>query len=395
MKPLHRIAFVSLENWDAIWRRNQFLCAELTERHPDWKIEFVTPPWDVTYALRSGRLSLLSQPRVHSPTGYPNISLHTPLKLAPSSWRAGRQLNAALLRRAVRQWVVRPRENSLLWINDHSAHHLAGKIGAGTVYDITDDWTAFTQAPSLTARIREQDRDLCRRSQEVIVCSDYLHLKKKPLVKPGHLHLIPNGVDLDHYAQVWLPKAPPTECAAWAKPVFGYTGTVHPDRLDVDLVEALARKMTSGCLVLIGPDHLPETDRQRLRRLGRVILHGPVPYARIPDYMRAFDACIVPHRLTEFTESLNPIKLWEYLAAGKPIVSTPVAGFRDFPHLVHLVEDANSFLARMEEALREKPELRQLRQREAGQHSWKSRVDQVEEVIQAALAPRERQLTSK
>jgi teichuronic acid biosynthesis glycosyltransferase TuaH len=73
---------------------------------------------------------------------------------------------------------------------------------------------------------------------------------------------------------------------------------------------------------------LPKEDAESLQRTGRVHLTGAVPYAEVPEYMRAFDVCITPHRMTLFTESLNPIKLWEYLAAGKPIVSTDVAGFR-------------------------------------------------------------------
>jgi len=87
---------------------------------------------------------------------------------------------------------------------------------------------------------------------------------------------------------------------------------------------------------------------------------------------------------------LNPIKLWEYLAAGKPIVATPVAGFRDYPQLVSLAEGPEQFLAAMRAGLTETPGLTPARQTEAAKHSWVSRVDQIERVIVDALERRKR-----
>jgi teichuronic acid biosynthesis glycosyltransferase TuaH len=154
------------------------------------------------------------------------------------------------------------------------------------------------------------------------------------------------------------------------------------------LIETVARKIPGGSLVLIGPDHLSARDRERLLACGNVYLTGPKPYAEIPQWMRGFDACIVPHLVTPFTESLNPIKLWEYLAAGKPIVSTPVAGFRDFPELVHLASGAEEFCRALEGALHENPDLAERRRREAQHHSWEKRVDAIEKVLQKLDEPR-------
>src|SRR5262249_36371551 len=136
---------------------------------------------------------------------------------------------------------------------------------------------------------------------------------------------------------------------------LGYTGTIHPDRIDVALLERVARGFPGGSVVLIGPSHLAEGDRRRLVGLGNVFFTGPVAYERLPHLMRAFDVCIVPHRVTPFTESLNPIKLWEYLAAGKPTVSTDVAGFREYAAFVTIAADADGFVRSIGEALRESP----------------------------------------
>lgn len=102
---------------------------------------------------------------------------------------------------------------------------------------------------------------------------------------------------------------------------------------------------------------------------------GAVPYARIPEAMAQFDVCIVPHVETVFTESLNPIKLWEYLAAGKPIVSTNIAGFRDYACFCRIASGSKAFVAACRAALDESDDRSSERIAEARLHTWDARVD--------------------
>ncbi len=280
----------------------------------------------------------------------------------------------------------------LLWVNAHSAGHLAGHLGeSATIYDVTDDWTEHQQCAKGAALTRRQDAELCRVADAVIVCSERLAELKKAMA--AAVHLIPNGVDVEHYRNLTGKNASPSvEKPRWEQPVFGYTGTLHPERLDLELIENIARQLSRGSIVLIGPSFLLPEQTARLKACGNVHLPGSVPYERIPEVMQGFDACIVPHLVSAFTESLNPIKLWEYLAAGKPIVSTPVAGFRDFPHLVHLASGAAEFRQAMENALEEDAVLPEARQTEAMNHSWEKRLDDVEAVTSEVLSPRREQM---
>jgi glycosyltransferase involved in cell wall biosynthesis len=251
---------------------------------------------------------------------------------------------------------------------------------------VTDDWISFDQPLALRERTRAQDAALCQRADATIVCSQRLYEMKLPLAGAGRVHLIPNGVDATHYERVLDSMDPlPAMSAKWSRPVFGYTGTVHADRVDVDLVEQLARKLQAGSIVLVGPNHLSEAQNDRLSSTGRVFITGPVRYREVPEVMRAFDVCIVPHRITAFTESLNPIKLWEYLAAGKPIVSTNIAGFRDYPQFVVLADDAAEFHAGMHEALAEPIDRQGQRRAEAKRHSWGVRVNAIEAIIDSVV----------
>jgi teichuronic acid biosynthesis glycosyltransferase TuaH len=381
------MVFVSLERWDHIWRRNQFVCAELARR--GWEILFVEPARDVSYAARSGKWSELA--RVKSDASVPqSITRVRPTKLMPNSLAVGRAINRRLWVRAVQSarralgWTG----SDVWWINDHSAADaVRSQTRSKLIYDITDDWTAFEGSRALLERTRVEDAALCAQADVVIVCSQRLVKLKEGMVTSGQLHLIPNGVDVDHYAPARDPTTiAPAEARAWPTPVYLYTGTVHPQRVDVALIEQTARQLTAGSLVFLGPNYLHAADRERLIATGRVLFHDAVPYVDIPKWMSVATALIVPHRTTAFVESLNPIKLWEYLAIGKPIVSTDVAGFRDFDDLVRIARGADAFANALSKCSDEPSGVAKRRIDVAGEHAWLSRVDRIERIVVGDVA---------
>lgn len=369
---MNDLIFVSLENWDDIWRRNQFLCAALSRRFPDIRILFVGLPRNVSHAIRHGDLKSVAGKKTSTVPGYPNITVTHALKLFPDSLALGRRINEAMARRHVRRTAAAlGMKKPLLWLNPHSAVHMAGRMGErAIVYDITDDWTEAPSFPAAErARIVASDRALCLRADLVIVCSQELYETRRG--RSRRILLLPNGVDCEHYASIGDVTAP----APWPRPVLGYTGTLHPDRFDVDLLAGLAREFSRGSIVLVGPDHLTAADKSKLASFSNVHMTGPVPYAEIPTAMARFDVCIVPHVETRFTNSLNPLKLWEYLASGKPVVSTNVAGFRDYPGLCRIASGPHAFAQACREALGENGAGRAARRTEAANHSWQRRVD--------------------
>lgn len=374
-----------MEDWDDIWRRNQFLCAAYARRFPQSKILFVGLPRNVSHHVRRGTLAQMRGEATRAVPGLPNITVTRPLKLFPDTLAAGRRLNESLARAHIRG-VARSLglDSPLLWLNPHYAVHMAGRMGErAVIYDITDDWTTPTQSPALTQRIVAQDAALCRRADAVIVCSKKLFALKRGLARS--LHLIPNGVEVAHYKCVLDGTGPlPALARDWPRPVLGYTGTLHPDRVDVGLIESVALALPRATLALVGPNFLPAEDQARLAAVGNIVLAGPQPYETLPDIMRAFDVCITPHRVTPFTESLNPIKLWEYLAGGKPIVSTNVAGFRDYPQQVRLADNAAQFVSAVCAALEEEREAQYARRALAAPHSWEARLDALLPILQGA-----------
>lgn len=380
-----RVVFVSLEPWDDIWRRNQFLCDGLLRRSVSTQILFVQPPYDNSYAMRTRNFAQIRLSASLVSGGYEGrLQLYTPTKWFPNSLPLGRKHNESYLTKQVRRVLASLGWSAThLWINAHEAASLldAG-IAVQSIYDITDDWTKFSGNQSHLNVVKQQDFKLCVEATQVIVCSDQLFEDKGDLVKANRLHLIPNGVHIEHYQAV-MDHGMPVHLVTknWKKPVFGYTGTIHGDRVDVELISRIAEANPQATIAMVGPNLLDADDRLTLSRYSNIVFTGPKPYAELPNIMRAFDVCIVPHVVTSFTESLNPIKLWEYLAAGKPIVSMNVAGFKDFPELVHVSDSHERFLKNLDSALPELPPLTSARQATALQHSWDKRIDQVIQIL--------------
>jgi teichuronic acid biosynthesis glycosyltransferase TuaH len=379
------LVFISLEPWDEIWRRNQFICDGLLRRSNETRILFVQPPFDNSYALRTRKLGKIEHTASRIPSGYDErLQLLTPTKWLPNSLPLGRAWNERYFLSQIKKALRDLHWNAThLWINQHESAHLLGAgIAANTVYDITDDWTKFSGNQSQLTLITEQDAALCKSCDHVIVCSQQLFDDKSKLVDPERLHLIPNGVHINHYETVTDTSLAVHELAQnWAKPIFGYTGTIHGDRVDVKLIAAIAQAYPSATIAMVGPNLLEVVDQQALNQFSNIEFTGAQPYSDLPDIMRAFDVCMVPHLVTPFTESLNPIKLWEYLAAGKPIVSTNVAGFRDFPELLFVSPTHDDFKENLSIALSTDKSATNDRQDVAKLHSWDSRLHDVMRVL--------------
>ena len=198
---------------------------------------------------------------------------------------------------------------------------LAVRTGWPSLYDITDDWLLAPLAPRQRDRLMADEALLMEHSQEVVVCSPELARSRGT---NRAVELIPNGVDVDLFR---TPRPRPADLPP--SPVALYVGTLHTWRIDIPLVLELAGARPDLQVVLVGPNSLPRDVTDRLERVPNIAVLGARPYDQIPAYMQHADVIIIPHLVDRFTESLDPIKAYECLAAGRPTVATPVAGFRE------------------------------------------------------------------
>lgn len=334
------LVVMSLERWDDVWRRNQHLVAGLLHLDLTLRVLFVEPPSDPVHDLRSGRRPKFGH-RIARRPGYERLWTVQPVKWLPRRLdpRADERLARSVMRSAAALGMRVPK----LWINDPGAAPLAELSAWPTLYDITDDWLSADRPAAERERTAHNEVRLLELAEEVVVCSPELE-RRKGATRP--VTLIPNAVEVDAYRR---PAARPRDLPAG--PVALYLGTVHPDRIDVDLCEATARALGSaGTLTLVGPNLLGSGAAQRLDRAG-VRLLGARSRDQVPGYLQHADVLVVPHVVDAFTDSLDPIKFYEYQAVGRPVVATPVAGFRDSLDARITIADGADFVAAVATAM--------------------------------------------
>ena len=321
----------SLEDWGAVRRRIRILVDELVAMDPALEVLFVAPAVDVPFELRKGSLTRISQPRMEQV--HPRVHVLRPRKWLPRvlGSSADRSLGRQVARAADRLALTDP----LVWINDAYYARFALATGWPTIYDVTDDWLLADFPARQEARLRANDELLLERSGAVVVCSPDLARTRGDR---RSVDLIPNGVDVELFR---TPQDRPDVLPAG--PVAVYVGTLHEWRFDVPLLEELAAALPDVQIALVGPNSLGTTDAARLASFPNVHLVGPQPYDLVPGFLQHADVVVIPHLVNPFTESLDPIKAYECVAAGRPTVATPVAGFRDLGDAV-VVADRTEFV---------------------------------------------------
>lgn len=354
----------SLEDWDEIWRRNQFLVQILLERNSALRVLFVEPPVDSIHDIRNRRRP--ARPRFEWISAEKRLRALRPLKPLPR--RLGGVSDASLLLQARLGMRAMGFSRPTLWINDLTYGPLIRSTGYPSLYDVTDDWLLAPLSSREVTRLRRLEDETLREADEVVVCSPALRESRGAR---RSVTLIPNGVDVEHFRR---PAPRPRDLPA--SPVAVYVGTLHTSRLDVSLVLDLARELPELRVVLVGPNSLEERTSEALRMAG-VALLGPRPYSDVPGYLKHADVVVIPHVVSPFTESLDPIKAYEVVATGRPTIATPVAGFRGLGGQVTVV-GREGFVEAARNALRSEMPASAL---PADDLSWKARADAFQEVL--------------
>jgi glycosyltransferase involved in cell wall biosynthesis len=322
---LSELVVCSLESWDEIWRRNQFFVDALLRRNPGLRVLFIEPPADVLFDLAQRRRPAL--PRLRKLATDDRLKAFRPLKPVPR--KLGGLADEVLRQQARLAARLVGFSRPLLWINDVTYAPLIERTGWPSLYDVTDDWLLAPFPPREIDRLRRLEALALARADEVVVCSAALAESRG---KTRLVSLVPNGVDVMHFRR---PRPRPSDLPA--APTAVYVGSLHDARLDVELVGELADALPELSVVLVGPDSLSGESHEVLANFANVHLLGARPYEDVPAYLQHADVVIVPHRVSPFTESLDPIKAYECLAITRPTVATPVAGFREHAEALHVV----------------------------------------------------------
>lgn len=315
MEP-YDIVCIAQSSWNGVWARPQQLMSRFARQH---RVLFVRP---ISIA------HLLTNPSERNWKPFEwvesNLWVYSPLMLPFGRRVPGvRRLNEARIVRLVRRAIRRLGfERFVLWFYAPMSQYLVGRLGeSGVVYDCTDAWERFEKTPPSTI---ERDRLLTAQADVLFAATNKVYETRR--ARNPNCHLFTCAVDYEHFADA--PPGLPDDLAGLARPIVGYTGLIDEARVDCELLRGLAREHPEWSIVLVGP--VQEDVLLRALRHPNIHFLGLKPYDELPRYVAAFDVAIVPYRVSEATHNINPTKLLEYMAAGKPVVSTALDEIKSF-----------------------------------------------------------------
>jgi glycosyltransferase involved in cell wall biosynthesis len=211
--------------------------------------------------------------------------------------------------------------------------------------------------------------ELIRKSDIVLANSMYF-AEYSSKINPRSYYM-GQGCDLDNFNPDRQDPVP-DDIAAIPHPIIGYIGALDSERLNPDIITALAKAQPSWNIVLVGPedDHFSQSP---LHQLPNVHFLGGKPFGQLPAYVQAFDVCINPQWNNEITKGNYPLKIDEYLAMGRPVVATRTMAMKIFDGHVYLANSPDDYETLVKRALSEdNPGRRQERTRFARTHSWEN-----------------------
>jgi len=310
----------------------------------------------------------------------PNMIHATPFVLpgVENGWlgRSNQRAVITQIKRLLNGYEAFARRPIQIWTFAPDVSFLAGYFDEERlVYYCVDEYAQFEGFDRSAVTLSE--RLLLDRADVVIASSQALFEAKRGL--HANVHLVRHGVDVEHFSKALQPRmAKPPEVDVLPGPVIGFFGLLH-HWIDVKLLEQLARRMHDVQFVFIGQVF---GEANRLRPLPNVHLLGRKPYADLPAYCAAFDVAILPFKQNDFTRFINPIKLREYLAAGLPVVSTPIPEAKLFAPEVTLASDVDSFVAACRDAIaRSTLADRRRRSLTVADETWESVVQRLGEIV--------------
>lgn len=276
----------------------------------------------------------------------PFVWLHNVLATAvPGLTRANRQLLRWQVNRLLDRLAFR-RRKLVAWVHHPYQLEDMGLVRERVlIYDCYDDY--FSQA--LDYRLA----DLQRREAAILKRADLVFVASERLLRPmqdraQHVHLVSNGVDVDFFSLATQPETKvPGEIAILPRPVIGFVGKLTP-RLDFQLLFRLAALHPEWSMVFIGAEEDGRRSRSQpgyedFRNAPNVYLLGPKSYETLPGYLKGYDVCLIPYVLDEFNLSSSPLKLYEYLASGKPVVSVDIPQVARLRPLVRIARNVAEF----------------------------------------------------
>ena len=375
----------STQYWDEAWFRKQHFMSRLSSRYPVLYIEpsfsilrrapkrcprgHENSPWRASIAQKRDQLWTYTPPRGMPFWTHPSVS-----RVQYRRW-------GAQLQSAARELGF---ERTWLWLyNPLYIQTIETLAPERVIFDLVDDLEAYQKRAHSRPTMRASIEGALRRADLLFTTSPLLAHKYAPLTSTRTMHVVPNGVRGE-----WIERSAsvPEDLRELPRPWIGFIGAIFC-YLDYDLLVATARAFRHGTLVMVGPIE-DAAGAERLAAEPNVAMLGPRPQDRVPEYAGVFDVCLSPFKAGDVRRAVNPLKIYEYLAAGRPVVSTPLESLADEPiaRWLRFAEGEEAFVNAVRDAVasHSSPELVAARREAVRPYAWEALSARVEEIVQAA-----------
>lgn len=370
-----QIVFFSEIKWTYMRTRKQFLLDRLP---PSWRVLFMEPfafgRRNSLTPTRNGRITYVTVPFVRGGT---TSSLYN--KMVANG--TVRRFLSGVCRLWIRALFVLQRipSSRVFMISNPYAADAALSLSRDLLcYDYNDNPFQFPQTPEWVRTGLE--RVLKRADLVFVVSGHYLDALARAGV--ANLHLLGNGVEFEHFAH---PRETPRDLAGVPRPLLLYTGRIGP-LINMELMAAVAGAFPEGRLLLIGPvDPISRGDLAGLLAAPNVVWMDEKPYEDLPGYIQAADVCLAPFKfMDEYTVGVNPNKIYQYLAAGRPVVSSYIAELEGYSDTMCFSKTTEEFLRGVGRMLSDPPPKEALRDI-AKRNDWAVKAEKMASLVSDAL----------
>ncbi|HZK49595.1 MAG TPA: glycosyltransferase [Thermoleophilia bacterium] len=379
---------VSSLDWDAHWGCVHQIMSRLAQAN---RILYVEEPVTMLAPLRVRRHWLrwrAAVPAVRRASA--GVWILTPPPLLPFGnvrpWV--NKLNQRVLGFYIR-WASRRLgfTDPMLWTYLPTSIDLLDRVASSAVvYHCVDEHSAF---PGFVSRevVKGYDDALTARADLVITTAANLRDSRAHL--NPRVHHVPNAADAAHFGAARDPALPlPADVASLPTPRIGVVG-IHDERLDVAAIEAIARHDPDWTVLVVGPLRPGDVDEARLRACPNVHVLGARLMSELPAYLKAMDVALIPYKLDELTRNIFPLKIYEYLAAGLPVVSAALPELAGIGNDVLFAKTPAEYPALVVQALAEDSAARRAaRVAFAARNTWDDRVEAISHLVEGMLSER-------
>lgn len=395
MEKKRTIVCIGTPTWEGNYAKSTVqLLSELSDRYTILYVDYQYTVKDMimTAAGRQNaplrRMAGLDERLRKLPAGNSgSVFVLTPPPIIPMNWINDRKIynavqsfNARIIRSSILSAMQELKMEDPIVIsafNPSFGMALKGTLGESSlIYYCYDNISA---APWLGKHGGMLEQEFAAAADVIVTSSD--ELTKRFSNFSTKVHVVKNGVDFQNMQRGF------SEVRRYGRPVAGYIGSID-ERIDYDLLESVIDRSQDITFRFIGRSTHPNFE-QRLRRHSNVEMLGAHPSSSLPDFLKEMDVCIIPFAMNEFNRSVYPMKVNEYLAAGKPVVMTPFADLPEFSGIVRCSDSAENFNRSLRnEIANDTAEQKDLRQTFAHERSWTNRAKEFSTVIETAVRRR-------